>query len=313
MNELRAAVVQAAPVGFDRGATLDKVEVLVGEAAREGAELVLFPEAFVSAYPWGLDFGARVGSRTPEGREMFRRYFESAVDVPGPDTERLGDLCRAHDVDLVLGVIERDGGTLYCTVLYFGREGALFGKHRKLGPTACERLVWGRGDGSTLTVVDTGKAKVGAAICWENYMPLLRTALYAKGVQIYCTPTVEDRDVWQATVRHIAVEGRCFVLNSVQQARRRDYPEDYPAGIEGDPDAVMIRGGSCIVDPFGEVLAGPVYDEEVVLTATLDLDQIPRAKYDLDSTGHYSRPDVFQLRVDERPQGIVFEDAGPDP
>jgi nitrilase len=308
MSELRAAVVQAAPVGFDREATLDKVEALVAEAAGAGAELVLFPEAFVSAYPWGLDFGAKIGSRTPEGREMFRRYFESAVDVPGPDTERLGELCRAKGLDLVLGIIERDGGTLYCTILYVGRDGRLLGKHRKLVPTACERLVWGRGDGSTLTVVDTDKAKVGAAICWENYMPLFRTALYAKGVQVYCTPTVEDRDVWQSTVRHIAVEGRCFVLNSVQQTRRRDYPDDYPTDLDDNPDAVMIRGGSCIVDPFGEVLAGPVYEEEVVLTATLDLDQIPRAKYDLDSTGHYSRPDIFQLRVDERPQGIVFED-----
>ena len=179
--------MQAAPVGFDREGTLDKVEGLVGQAVDAGASLVLFPEAFVSAYPSGLDFGARVGSRTPEGREMFRRYYESAVDVPGPDTERIGELCRDKDVDLVLGVIEREGGTLYCTILYFGRDGRLLGKHRKLVPTACERLVWGRGDGSTLTVVDTGQAKVGAAICWENYMPLFRTTLYAKGVHLLHT------------------------------------------------------------------------------------------------------------------------------
>ncbi len=307
MTQIRAAVVQAAPVGFDREATLGKVEALVSRAVGDGAELILCPEAFVSAYPAGLDFGARVGSRTPEGREMYRRYFESAMDVPGSDTERLGELCREKGTDLVLGVIERDGGTLYCSVLYFGRDGSLLGKHRKLVPTACERLVWGRGDGSTLTVVDMGGTRVGAAICWENYMPLYRTTLYAKGVQIYCTPTVEDRDVWQATVRHIAVEGRCFVLNAVQYACRRDYPADYPSEFGEDPDALMIRGGSCIVDPFGQVLAGPVYEEEVVLLADLDLDQIPRGKYDLDSVGHYSRPDVFQLRVDERPQGIAFD------
>jgi nitrilase len=313
VTSIRAAVVQAAPVAFDRAATLDRLGHLVSQAADAGAQIAVGPEAFVSGYPKGHDFGARVGSRTPEGREVFRRYHDSAVDVPGPDVERIGEMARAGSLHLVLGVIERDGGTLYCTALFFGPDGALLGRHRKLVPTASERLVWGRGDGSTLTVVDTPLGRVGAAICWENYMPLFRTALYAKGVQLYCAPTVDDRDVWAASMRHIAVEGRCFVLAACQHARRRDYPDDYATGYGDDPDAVMIRGGSCIVSPFGEQLAGPVYDEDRILVADLDMDEIARGKYDLDVTGHYARDDIFRLEVNESPGGVAFVKDEEDP
>jgi len=301
----RAAVVQASPVVFDREATLTKVRELTSEAAHRGARLVVFPEAFVSAYPRGLDFGAVVGARTESGRDDFRRYWESSVEIPGPAVESLSETAQLHAIHLVIGVVERDGGTLYCTVLFFGPDGAYLGKHRKVMPTASERLVWGFGDGSTLPVFDTALGKLGAVICWENYLPLLRAAMYAKGIQIYCAPTADPRDSWLASMRHIAVEGRCFVLACNQFNRRRDFPSDYSARFPDDPDAIINRGGSCIVDPFGRFLAGPNLDGEAILTAEIDPAQIVRGKFDLDVVGHYARPDIFQLRVDERAKSPV--------
>ena len=210
VQSVRAAVVQAAPVAFDRERTLEKVRTLTAGAASQGVQIVVFPEAFVSAYPRGLTFGAVVGNRTPEGREQYRCYWESAVDVPGPAVDVLADIARHHQVYLVIGVIERDGGTLYCTVLFFSADGHYLGKHRKLMPTASERLIWGFGDGSTLPVFETPLGRLGAVICWENYMPLLRMTMYAKGIQLYCAPTADGRDSWIATMQHIALEGRCF-------------------------------------------------------------------------------------------------------
>jgi nitrilase len=308
MTRVAAAVVQSAPVAFDAEATLAKVERLAAGAADGGAELVVFPEAFVSCYPRGMTFGATMGARSPEGRAWFRRYWESSVDVPGPAVDRLAAIARDHAIHLVIGVVERDGGTLYCTALFLGPDGTLLGKHRKLMPTAAERLVWGFGDGSTLPAIDTAAGRLGAAICWENYMPLLRMAMYAKGVQIWCAPTVDARDTWTATMRHIACEGRCFVLSANQFATRGDYPADYPFEDHGaGASEVLIRGGSMIVAPLGEVLAGPVFGEETILRAELDLDRIVEAKYDFDVAGHYARPDVFTLSVDERPRPPVSD------
>jgi nitrilase len=304
--------VQAAPVAFDVARTLEKIADLAADAAGKGARLMLFPEAFVSAYPRGLDFGAVVGSRTAAGREQFRRYWESAIDVPGPHVEQLGGIARTNRAHLVMGVIERDGGTLYCTVLFFAPDGRYLGKHRKLMPTASERLIWGFGDGSTLPVLQTEIGRLGAVICWENYMPLVRTAMYAKGVEIYCAPTADGRDTWLPTVQHIAQEGRCFVLSCNQFARRRDYPADYPTAFGDDPDAVLSRGGSCIIGPLGQILAGPDFNGETILTADLDLGEIARARLDFDVVGHYSRPDVFQLVVDEtRRTPVSFRNAAP--
>jgi nitrilase len=299
MHLVRAVVVQAAPVAFDLERTLAKARALVAEAAGRGGRLVLFPEAFVGGYPRGLDFGVRVGSRTPEGRELFRRYWESCIDVPGPATEALGQAAREAGAYLVIGVVERDGGTLYCSVLFFGPDGSLLGKHRKLMPTAGERLVWGFGDGSTMQVFDTEIGRIGAVICWENYMPLLRMHMYSQGVQLYCAPTADDRETWFATLRHIALEGRCFVLGCNQFACRGDYPSDYVSPFGDEPGAIMARGGSCIIDPLGKVLAGPDYVGPGMLTAELDLDEIARGKFDFDAVGHYARPDVFRLVVND--------------
>jgi len=308
MSSVRAGVVQAASILFEQAQTLEKLGDLTADASRQGVQVLLFPEAFVGGYPKGLDFGARVGGRTSEGREQFRRYFENAIEVPGPATEFIGKAARSGKLFLVVGVIERSGGTLYCTVLFFGPEGRLLGKHRKLMPTAMERIVWGFGDGSTLTVVETPYGKLGSAICWENYMPLLRMAMYAKGVQLYCAPTADDRPTWLPSMQHIALEGRCFVLSACQFLQRRNCPVDYAAIQGDDPNTVLMRGGSCIVGPLGEVLAGPRFDQECTLLADLDLSAIPRGKYDFDVAGHYARPDVFQLRVNEAERApVVFE------
>ncbi len=306
---VRAAVVQAAPVLLDREATTKKVCRLLEEAARQGARLVVFPEAMIPAYPRGMSFGTVVGSRSPAGRRAYARYWEQSVDVPGPVTEAIGETARRGGVYAAVGVIERaarhHGGTLYCTLLYFGPDGRLLGKHRKLKPTGAERLVWGEGDGSTITVVQTEFGTVGGLICWENYMPLARMAMYAKGVDIYLAPTADPRDSWQATIRHVACEGRCFVLSCNQFLSRSLFPRDWED--IGDGPEILCRGGSAVVGPLGDYLAGPLYDEEGILVADLDLGAITEARYDFDPVGHYSRPDVFRLIVDERPaRGVEF-------
>lgn len=306
IKKANVAVVQAAPVLFNRQATIEKACDLINKAASQGAQLVLFPEAFVPAYPRGLSFGTVVGSRRPEGRKIWQSYWENTVEVPGPTTEKLGDAARKAKVYLAIGVIERDTmrstGTLYCTLLYFGPDGQLLGKHQKLKPTAAERLIWGEGDGSTLTVVETEIGNIGGLICWENYMPLARMAMYNKGVELYLAPTADARDTWQSTLRHIACEGRCFVLGCNQYMTKEMYPADLKELKElSDQPEVLCRGGSTIISPLGEVLAGPLFDQEDVLFATLDLGEIARSKFDFDVVGHYARPDVFQLVVNENP------------
>jgi nitrilase len=307
-------VVQAAPILFDWQATVEKACRLTAEAAAQGAQLILFPEAFVPAYPRGLSFGTVVGSRSTEGRQTWQRYWANAVDVPGPATERLGTAAREANAYLAIGVIERDvqcsRSTLYCSLLYFGPDGQLLGLHRKLKPTGSERLIWGEGDGSSLIVLDTDLGKVGGLICWENYMPLARMALYGQGVELYLAPTADARDTWHATLRHIACEGRCFVLGCNQYVLKSMYPQDLP-GIEDltDLPEVMCRGGSAIISPLGEVLAGPLYDAEGILYAALDMGEIVRARFDFDVIGHYARPDVLQLHVNDRPLRSVVSDA----
>lgn len=300
-----AACVQAAPVAFNLQATLEKTRDLAADAARQGAKLILFPEAFISAYPRGSSFGATIGARSLEGRELFRRYHASSIEVPGPAVDILGQVAKQSGAYLVMGVIERDGGTLYCTVVTFAPDGRYLGKHRKLMPTGSERLVWGFGDGSTLPVFDTDIGKLGSVICWENYMPMMRAAMYSQGIQVYCAPTADGRPTWLSSMQHVALEGRCFVLSSNQFCRRSDYPDDYPSDLPSEPDAIVSRGGSCIIDPLGNVLAGPLWDKEGIITAEIDIAQVARAQYDFDPVGHYSRPDVFSLMVDKREKRAV--------
>jgi len=309
MSRVTVAVVQTAPIMLDRDATLARVRDRIADAAARGARLVLFPEAMIPAYPRGMSFGTVVGDRSAAGRRAFARYAANSVVVPGPVTVAIGEAARDAACFVAIGVIERDPrGTLYCTLLYFGPDGALLGKHRKLKPTAAERLVWGEGDGSTLTAIDTPFGVTGGLICWENLMPLARMAMYGKGIDIWLAPTADSRDSWQATIRHIACEGRCYVLSCNQYVTRAMMPRDWED--LGDGDDVLCRGGSAIIDPFGDYLAGPLFDDDGTLTAELDLDRIAEARFDFDVAGHYARPDVFRLTVNESPMPAV--DAVPD-
>ncbi len=299
---VRAAVVQAAPVVLDREATVEKTCRLVETAASRGAQLIVFPEAYIPAYLWGLALGTRVGGRTADGRRAWARYWANAVEIPSPATDALCRAARSAGAYLTIGVIERDArgsrGTLYCTLLYIGPDGRILGKHRKLKPTAAERLIWGEGDGSTLPVFATPHGRLGGLICWENYMPLARMTMYAQGVELYVAPTADSRDSWQATIRHIACEGRCFVLSCCQYLTKAMYPADLEVREElADAPDVLSRGGSAIVGPLGDYLAGPHFGSEEILIADLDLARMIEARFDFDVVGHYARPDVFRLLV----------------
>ncbi|MFP5206800.1 MAG: nitrilase-related carbon-nitrogen hydrolase [Acidobacteriota bacterium] len=287
---IRAAVAQIGSVLFDTAATLKRVEAKCREAAAAGTQLLVFPEALLGGYPKGLTFGAAVGSRTAEGRELFRRYFANAIECPGPETEALASLARELGLHLVLGAIERAGGTLYCVSLLFTPQNGLAALHRKLVPTASERLIWGMGDATTMQAVDTDLGRIGMAICWENYMPLYRQHLYRQGVQLWCAPTVDAREMWPVSMRHIACEGRCFVLSPCQFLSQADWQPDLRE------TGGAIEGRSLIASPFGEILAGPAQGE-CVLTADLDLDEIARGKFDLDVAGHYNRPEIFSFHL----------------
>jgi nitrilase len=307
----RVAVVQAASIPFDPAATVAKADGLIGECSARGAEVAVFPEAFVGCYPKGTGFGAVVGSRDAAGRDLYRRYFESAIELDGPEVEALVGSSAAHGTFVVVGVIERSGATLYCTVLMIDPLAGLLAIHRKLMPTGTERLIWGFGDGSTIGTAESPAGRVGAVICWENYMPALRQAMYAQGVELYCAPTADDRPTWIHSMTHIALEGRVFVVSACQAIRVCDYPDWYQEEIGQDPASYLMRGGSAIIGPDGTVLAGPVFEQEAILDAEIDLAQIVRGHLDMDVVGHYSRPDVFELRVDTRRQApVVLSDSG---
>jgi len=298
---VKVAVVQASSVFLDRAASIAKLLELATEAADNGAQLVLFPEAFISGYPRGFSFGATVGNRSREGRALFRRYADSAVTGPGPDTLYLSEIAEALGIHLAVGLIEKDAahpGTLYCSLALWDDHGQLLNLHRKIKPTASERLIWGEGDGSGLRTVPTPLGSIGGLICWENYMPLARTTLYSQGIEIYLAPTADARESWQSTIRHIALEGRCFVLSANQFVTKADYPTDL--GKEAmreleQADDPLCRGGSAIIGPLGEYLAGPLWDEEGILYADLDPGALTEARFDFDVVGHYSRDDLFQL------------------
>ncbi|MDO6405633.1 carbon-nitrogen hydrolase family protein [Pantoea phytobeneficialis] len=303
MTSSTVAVLQIGSAPEGKAQTLEKILSYEQQITASQARLVVMPEALLGGYPKGETFGTQLGYRLPQGRETWAEYFANAIDVPGKETEALAALAHRTQAALVIGVIEREGSTLYCSALFFEPENGLVAKHRKLMPTGTERLIWGQGDGSTLPVVDTQAGRIGAAICWENHMPLLRTAMYAKGVEIWCAPTVDERDVWQASMRHIAHEGRCFVLSACQLQ-----PSPAELGIEipgWDSQRPLIQGGSVIIGPLGDVLAGPLRGSEGLLTAQIDTDELIRARYDFDVVGHYARPDVFSLAVDQKPKKTV--------
>lgn len=300
MRTRRVAVVQAGTYLFDLPRTVDRFVDLLRTAVDGGAELVVFPEAFLGGYPKGATFGATVGERSDGGRTMFARYRRSAVHLAGDAFGQVRAAVAGHRVHVVLGIVERDGHTLYCTAVLLAPDGSILGRHRKLVPTGAERVIWSRGDADDVAVIDSDVGKIGMAICWESYMPLYRTALYTQGVEIYCAPTVDGRDTWTATMRHIAVEGRCFVLSANQFATRSDFPDDFLADSAVGTGEVIIRGGSCVLDPFGRFIAGPSFDTADLLVAELDFDLLDGAYLDLDVVGHYARPDLFGFTAPAR-------------
>jgi len=305
--QCKVAVVQDSSVPFDANATTKKTCLLTEKAAKNGAELVVFPEAFLGTYPKGLSFDAPIGARLPEGRSDFMRYYDGAVDMDGEELRAIEECAMQHNIFVVLGIIERGGSTLYCTAVFIDPVKGIVGKRRKLMPTGAERLVWGFGDGSTLDVVNSALGKIGSVICWENYMPALRATQYEQGVEFYCAPTADDRDTWLSTIQHIAMEGRCFVLSACQYITRDEYGEDYRSVLPENVDGVMMRGGSAIIGPLGEIIAGPVFNEQTILYAELDRATLIKSKMDFDPVGHYARPDVLSVVVDkEKKQAVKY-------
>jgi len=306
MKEIcKVALVQDSSVPFDISKTTKKAITLIAECAENNAELIVFPEAFLGTYPKGLTFDAPVGARLPEGRDDFYRYFEGAIELDGDEIKDIVTASAEHNIFIVMGVIERLGNTLYCTVVFIDPKAGLVNKRRKLMPTGAERLIWGFGDGSTLEVVDNEIGKIGAVICWENYMPALRATMYAQGVEFYCAPTADDRDSWIASMRHIAMEGRCYVLSACQYITRKEYGDDYRSVLSQEGDDVVMRGGSVVIGPLGEIIAGPIYNEKAIIYAELDKKTLIKSKLDFDPVGHYARPDVLSVHVDKTAKHAV--------
>lgn len=306
----KIAIIQEAPVLLDRTRTLEKAVQLAHQAASTGAELVIFPEAYISGYPswiWRLRPGGDWGA----SEALHSRLLDSAVDIDAGDLKPLCDCARQHKISIVCGMNERDGklsqATLYNCVVVIGPDGTLLNRHRKLMPTNPERMVWGFGDGSGLKVVDTPAGRVGTLLCWENYMPLARYALYSQGVELYIAPTYDSGDDWLASMQHIAREGRCWVICSGVPLSHSDIPADFP-----DKDMLFPAGedwinpgDSAVIAPGGEIVAGPMRKEKGILYADVDAKRVGIAKRDLDITGHYSRPDIFTLHVNTQPQSPI--------
>ncbi len=294
---VKVACVQAEPVAFDRAATIDKLEGLVAEVAREGARLALFPETFIPVYPsnrWVRYLAGWGGKEAGAGRDAFARLAQQSVSIPGPDSDRLAGIARTNDLWLAVGANEIERGTIYNALLVYSPAGELVLHHRKLMPTNHERLVWGQGDGSGLETVDTDLGKVGGLICWENLMPLARFALYQDGVEVYLAPTADDSEDWHDSMKHIARESRAFVLSCCVFQRASSYPKDVPLA-EGDD--LVGGGGSAILAPDGTYLAGPLWNEEGILYAELDPQRLYAARQRFDPAGHYHRPDVLKLQI----------------
>jgi nitrilase len=299
---IRAAAVQAEPVVLDREATTEKACRLIGEAARNGANLIVFPETFIPTYPDTVAWGAGLAKfESPAAKKAWSRLWHNSVEIPGPVTERLGKAAREAHALVVMGVNERleQSSSLYNTAMLIGPDGNLIGRHRKLVPTNHERMIWQRGDGSTLKVWDTPAGRLGCLICWENWMPLARYALYAQGEQVHLAPTADDSELALVNARNTAAEGRVFVISVCMLLRKTSYPADFElkAELESAPD-YLESGGSAIIAPDGSLLAGPLWKEEGILYADLDLNRVVEERLLLDVVGHYGRPDVLSLHFD---------------
>lgn len=303
-----ATVIQAGSNPFDTPSTLEKFADLLADAKAAKSDIALLPEAFIGGYPKGVDFGARIGSRNDAGRDLFRRYADNAITLYSPEFDAMAEYVADNDMACITGVIEKRGGTLYCSTFGFERDGTLLGVHRKLMPTAMERLIWGCGDGGDLPIMDSSAGRLVSAICWENYMPHLRSYYYDAQPDFYCVSTVDDRDIWIPSMQMIALESRTFVLSSCQYLQRGliGLDADVFDAVQGnEDDRVLIRGGSCIIDPMGEIIAGPLYDKEGMVSAQIDPNMRTRGQFDLDVSGHYARPDIFQLRANVNKQKNV--------
>lgn len=303
----RIAVIQASSIPFAPVASVEKACEILHRVAGQGAKLAVFPEAFIGGYPKGQSFGSVVGNRSANGRELYNEYFEGAVSLDGPELAVLAECVDEVKVIVVMGIIERFGRTLYCTAVTLIPGKGIANYRRKLMPTGQERIIWGFGDGSTIDAIPTDIGVIGNVICWENYMPAFRQAMYAQGVQLYCAPTADDRKGWANSMVHIALEGRTFVLSACQAIKLEEYPKSYQEafGLDFKSDEYVMRGGSMIVSPMGEVLAGPVYDCETEIYADVDLSILNKSNMDFDVCGHYSRPDIFELNVNTKPMKAV--------
>jgi nitrilase len=299
---VKVAVVQDAPIFFDKEATLQKVETIAKQYAKEGCNLIVFPESFVPGYPRGFSFGATIGNRTDEGRQHYADYYNNSFDLETDDLTRLETLSKEQNSYIVIGVTEKQqtNGSLYCSMLYISPTKGLLGVHRKIKPTGTERLIWAEAGAESLVTFDTKIGKLGGLICWENYMPLARMSMYLKGVEIYIAPTADSREQWTATMQQIALEGRCFVLGCNQYMTTSMYPEKYKNEVANQPEN-FCPGGSVIVSPLGKIIEGPLYDKAGVLVAELDLEDIKRSKLDFDVIGHYARNDIFEFKVKGQP------------
>ncbi len=298
----QVCIIQDAPVFFDKEKSMVKLEALVAQHASSECKLIVFPESFIPGYPRGFSFGATIGSRSSEGRDLYATYYHSSLNLQGEDRQRLERISREHQVYLIIGATEQAPltGSLYCSMIYISPTHGLLGVHRKIKPTGTERLIWAEADGTSLVSYDTTIGRMGGLICWENYMPLARMSMYQQGVEIYVAPTADARDEWIATLQHIALEGRCFVLGCNQYMTKSMYPKKYQPLLREEPEE-MCRGGSVIISPLGQIMAGPLYHQAGVVRAHIDLDDIIKSKLDFDVNGHYGRPDIFQLEVKGQP------------
>ncbi|MGF1559301.1 MAG: carbon-nitrogen hydrolase family protein [Flavobacteriaceae bacterium] len=299
---VKVALVQEAPIFFDKEATLQKIEGLVNAYANEGCELIVFPESFVPGYPRGFNFGATIGSRSDQGRQLYAELAENSIDLESEDLARIEKLAKEKKTYLVIGITEKQNtnGSLYCSMLYISPTMGLLGVHRKIKPTGTERLIWAEAAGESLVTFQTQIGKLGGLICWENYMPQARMSMYSKGVEIYIAPTADSRDEWTATMKHIALEGRCFVLGCNQYFTKSMYPEKYQHLVKDEPEN-LCRGGSIIVSPMGKVIEGPLFDQAGVLISEIDLAEVQKSKLDFDVIGHYARNDIFEFNVNAQP------------